>query len=134
MKGKDTTKILAKGVYRALSGKDKKQSDLIVANFLSYITSHKLEKMIPSVLEELEKIYFTEKGIVSASIYSKEKLDEKQIKAIAKLIEGKTNKTVVSKEEIDESLIGGAVVKYNDKVIDMSIKNQLNNLAKDLAN
>lgn len=134
MKGKDITKILAKGVYSALSGKDKKQSDLIVANFLSYIASHRLEKMIPKVLEELESIYFTEKGIVSASIYSKEKLDEKQIKAIAKLIEGKTNKTVVSKEEIDESLIGGAVVKYNDKVIDMSIKNQLNNLAKDLAN
>ncbi|MBT4209809.1 MAG: F0F1 ATP synthase subunit delta, partial [Candidatus Komeilibacteria bacterium] len=34
----------------------------------------------------------------------------------------------------DEDLVGGAVVKYNDKIIDMSIRHQLNNLAKQLSN
>jgi len=53
MKGKDTAKILAKAVYTALSGKDKKQSDFVVANFLGYLRQHRLEKMIPKILKEL---------------------------------------------------------------------------------
>ncbi|MDP2812180.1 MAG: ATP synthase F1 subunit delta [bacterium] len=134
MKGKDTAKILAKAVYTALFGKDKKQSDFVVANFLSYLRQHRLEKMIPKILKELENIYFSEHQIISASIYSKEKLDEKQVKNIVKRIEEKTNKKVISQEEIDESLIGGAVVKYGNMVIDLSIKSQLNKLAKQLSN
>lgn len=134
MKGKDQSKILAKGVYTALQGKDKKQSDLIINNFSKYIAKSRLQNMIPKILDELQKIYFAEHGIVSADIYSKDKMDEKQVKEICKIIEEKTDKKVVSNQHIDEKLLGGALVKYEDKVIDMSIKNQLNNLSKNLAN
>ncbi|MBU1203417.1 ATP synthase F1 subunit delta [Patescibacteria group bacterium] len=134
MKGKDQAKILAKGVYTAIKDKDKKQSDLIISNFSKYIAQYRLEKIIPSILEELQNLYFAEEGIVSANIYSKEKLDEKQVKAICKIIEDKTEKKVVSQEEIDNNLIGGVLIKYEDKVIDISIKNNLNKLAKQLTN
>jgi len=46
------------------------------------------------------------------------------------LIKNRSNKEVVIKQRQDSNVLGGVVVKYEDKLIDMSLKNQLSNLAK----
>ena len=134
MKSKDKAKILAKSVYEAVSGKDKKAAEKIVANFLAYLKNHRLINLSPSILYELEGLYFQEQGIVGATIYSKDKLAEKQISEISKLLSDKTKKKIVVSQIVDEDIIGGAIVRYQDKIIDLSIKNQLNKLAKQLSN
>jgi len=133
MKGKDTAKILARGAYLAISEKDKSQTETIVNNFLLYLKNHHLDNLIPKILEELEKLYLTEKGIIKTTITAKEKLADKEVKQIADLVSQRSGKKVEIKEELNDALIGGAVIKYQDKVIDLSIKKQLNNLAKQLA-
>ncbi len=134
MKGKDQAKILAKGVYTALSGKDKKQSDLIVKNFLAYLEEHRLVKMVPDILAELQILYFAEQGIVKAEISAKDKLNDVAVKNITEIVQKKTGKKVEVSQIMDETLLGGAIIKYEDKVIDLSLKNQLNKLAKQLSN
>lgn len=131
---KNQAKILAAGLYQASRDKKGKELDNIISNFSDYLSQHHLVSMIPSILAELESIHFKAEGIVAAKITSKEELPQAEVKKIADLVKSKTKQTVEVKTETDEDLIGGAVVKYNDKIIDMSLKNQLNNLAKQLSN
>jgi F-type H+-transporting ATPase subunit delta len=130
---KDKAKILARGVYAAMSGKDESQVETIVNNFLAYLKEHHLNSLIPQVLEELENIYLSQKGVIKTTISTKDKLSDKEVKQIVDLVSQKSGKQVQVKEAEDKDSFGGAVIKYEDKVIDLSIKKQLNNLAKQLA-
>lgn len=131
---KNQANILAAGVYQAIQGKKGKDLDAVIANFSSYLKQHHLVTMIPKILVELEKFYFDDNNIIAAKISSKDKLADKEIKTISELIKKNTNKTVVAKTEEDKNLLGGAVIKYDDKIIDMSLRYQINNLAKQLSN
>lgn len=130
---KDQAKILARGVYTAMAEKGKNEVETIVNNFLAYLKDHRLNSLIPSILEELENIYLDEKGITKITVSSKDKLSEQEVKKISDLVSQKSGKKVQVKEVENKDLIGGAVIRYEDKVIDLSINKQLNNLAKQLA-
>ena len=130
---KDQVKILAAALYEASKDKKGKELDTVIANFSTYLAEHHLVSMIPNILAELENIHFSNEGIVKTEVISSEELDHTEIKKIADLVKAKTKKEIVIKTDIEEDLIGGAVVKYNDKIIDLSIKNQLGKLEKHLS-
>ncbi|OGY96996.1 MAG: hypothetical protein A2543_02480 [Candidatus Komeilibacteria bacterium RIFOXYD2_FULL_37_8] len=69
-----------------------------------------------------------------ANITSREELSPAEIKTIEDLVSKKTKKKVVVRQEEDKNILGGTIIKYEDKIIDLSIKNQLKNLAKQLSN
>jgi len=131
---KDQVKILTAALYLASKDKKGKELEKVIANFSTYLAEHHLVYMIPSILAELENIHFSNEGIVKAEVTSFEELPQVEIKKIADLVKSKTKQDIVVKTDTEEDLIGGAVVKYNDKIIDMSIRHQLNNLAKQLSN
>jgi ATP synthase F1 delta subunit len=131
---KDQVKILTAALYLASAGKKGKELETVIANFSTYLAEHHLVYMIPNILAELENIHFSNEGIVKAEVTSSEGLGQEEIKKIADLVKAKTKKEVVVKTDTGKDLIGGAVIKYNDKIIDMSIRHQLNNLAKQLSN
>ncbi|MFA6307787.1 MAG: ATP synthase F1 subunit delta [Patescibacteria group bacterium] len=131
---KNDVKILASALYEASKDKKGKELDKVIGNFSAYLSQHHLVAMIPAILVELENIHFLKEGIVKAYITSSLELDKTEIKNIVDIVKRKIKQEVVAKTETDESIIGGAVVKYKDKIIDMSIRHQLNNLAKQLSN
>lgn len=65
------------------------------------------------------------KGIVVASVTTPYTLEDKQRKEIIKIVEEITGLKVELIEIIDESLIGGFVLKIGDKQIDESVKSKL---------
>lgn len=131
---KNQAKILATALYEASKNRKGKELDMVIANFSNYLSQHHLVSMIPSILVNLESIHFKVEGIVATKLISKEELPQSEVKKIVDLVKKNTKQEVVVKTEIDEDLLGGVVVKYNDKIIDMSIRQQLNNLAKQLSN
>ncbi len=131
MKGKEQARVLARSVYLAI--KETKDVKKVVDNFLIYINQHRLENLIKEVLKELEQLYFEEKNIVSTKVITKEELNKDEIKVIEQLVKQKTDKQALVQTELNQEILGGVVVKYHDKVIDLSLKNQLNNLAKQLS-
>jgi len=129
---KNQVKILATALYEASKDKKGKELDTIISNFSAYLAQHHLVSMISGILAELENIHFLNEGIVKASLTSSEELANVEIKKIADLVKVKTKQDVVVKADTDEELIGGVVVKYKDKIIDMSLRRQLVNLQKQL--
>lgn len=127
-------KILAAAVYRAIQGKQGKDLQMVIDNFSKYLSQHHLVNMIPKVLLELENFYFTDNNIIATKISSRSELEKQEIDKIAELVQQKTNKKVDVRQDQEEKLLGGAVIKYDDKIIDMSLRHQLSNLAKQLSN
>lgn len=112
---------------------DGKVSDELVGLISMIVDKDHAAKLI-QVLEYFIKLVKKEKGIGVATVTSATDLSDEQKKNIEKrLIET----TVFDKMEInyfvDSSLIGGLVIRINDRVVDSSIKTKIENMAKSLA-
>lgn len=88
---------------------------------------------ILDVFEVFVKLVKKEKNIGLVSITSAVLLDDNQKKAIErKLIETTVFDTLEVDYKIDEAIIGGLVIRIDDRVVDSSIKTKLEALSKNL--
>ena len=127
---KNKAYILAKAVYSTLNNTDDKEK--VVSSFIIYLEKHSLLTLIPNILEELENIHLEEKDIIKTEILSSEELNKEELDNISRLLKNKLNKDINIKTKQDKNLLGGLVIKYKDKIIDLSLKKQLKNLNKQL--
>lgn len=73
-----------------------------------------------------------EAGVLDARVASAFPLDDAETKKLAKALQKALGKKVRLEVSVDRALIGGIVVRAGDKVIDGSIKGQLQRLARRL--
>lgn len=132
MKDKNKAKILATGLYRAAQECSKSELEIVATNFSAYLEKHGLVKLIPAVLLELENIYLAEQGIVLAQVAATEKLTAAALQHVHDLVHRQTGKKVQLNAVVDSGLLGGVSIRYEDKIIDLSLKNHLHSLAKQL--
>jgi F-type H+-transporting ATPase subunit delta len=71
-------------------------------------------------------------GIEEGLVYTPYALSDEQLKDVEKAMSEKENKTIVLRQIIDESLIGGIKVQINTRVYDDSIKNKVEKLRSKL--
>ena len=71
-------------------------------------------------------------GIVSAFVTSAIELKEEQKNAIVKRLEELTKKTITVEYTVDNSLIGGLVIRIGDRIVDNSVKEKIRNMSKEL--
>ena len=76
-----------------------------------------IDKYIYRVLEH--------QGILSCLLISSGPVEAEQTEAIKSRIEALTDKSVIFTSQIDNSVMGGFIVKIKDTVVDLSIKTQL---------
>ena len=74
-----------------------------------------------------------EKGIGVAHITTAAALSEAQKKAcVARLLETTSYKSIEADFQTDKALIGGMVIRINDRVVDSSVRTKLNDLKRQL--
>lgn len=134
MNKKQQVKILATAVIRALQEKNKKEAIVIVENFLLYLKQHHYLYLLKDILAALKDLDNEAHNILAVEISSAHPLHKETISAIDKYLQKQLNKELSIEETIDESLLGGMKIKYQDQVLDLSIKKQINNLNKSLVN
>lgn len=134
MNKKQQVKILATGVYQSLKEKDKKETAVIVENFLLYLKQHHYLYLLKDILEALKELDNEAHNVLAVEISSVHPLSKETVNAIDKYLQKNLNKTVSIEEKIDSNLLGGLKIKYQDQVLDLSIKQQINNLNKSLVN
>ncbi len=81
-------------------------------------------------------IYLLKKhqNIVPVSIRSARKLEKGTLDEILNKMKSQVEGDFELSEEVDESLIGGFIVRMDDKQIDASVLTQLNRMKQELAN
>ena len=97
------------------------------------ITNKNRESILPAIAKQFINLYTEFKGIQKAEITSASALTEDQKKAVTKIVKDYTGKEVQLTEHIDESLIGGFILRVGDQQIDDSIRRKLNDLKVTMA-
>ncbi|WP_227267584.1 F0F1 ATP synthase subunit delta [Roseobacter weihaiensis] len=99
-----------------------------VANTLNLMAQKRRLFVLPQLISTLHDIIAGEKGEVTADVVSAKALTKTQADKLAKTLKASTGKTVTLNATVDESLIGGLVVKVGSRMIDTSIRAKLNSL------
>lgn len=76
--------------------------------------------------------YYMEKGIVSTIVYSVVPMKAEAMATLKSNLEKQIQKQIVIENKIDETLVGGIMLRIGDKVIDGSIKRRMELLKDDL--
>ncbi|MEO0939044.1 MAG: F0F1 ATP synthase subunit delta [Pseudomonadota bacterium] len=84
--------------------------------------------VVPQMLTAIAAMIAEEKGEVTAEVRSAKALTKAQEGNLAKTLEASVGKKVTINTTVDDSLIGGLVVKVGSKMIDTSIASKLASL------
>lgn len=84
--------------------------------------------VLPQLVVKLREMIAEDKGEVTADVVSAKALTKAQSDALARTLKASVGKTVQINATVDETLIGGLVVKVGSKMIDTSIRSRLNSL------
>lgn len=115
---------------------DAAMGKLSAAMGLSAITGNTLRLMaqkrrlfvLPALLRALREKIATHKGEVTADVVSAKALTKTQADKLAAVLAASVGRDVKLNATVDESLIGGLVVKLGSTMIDSSVKSKLNAL------
>lgn len=84
--------------------------------------------VLPQLLSALETMIADEKGEVTAEVTAAAALTKAQADKLAKSLSASVGKTVKLNTTVDDSLIGGLIVKVGSKMVDTSIRSKLASL------
>ena len=99
-----------------------------MANTLALMAQKRRLFVLPQLIATLRDLIADDKGEVTADVTSAKALTKAQADKLAKTLKASIGKTVTINPAVDESLIGGLVVKVGSKMIDTSIRSKLNSL------
>ena len=97
----------------------------LTANTLALMADKRRLFVLPQFLTALGDLIATEKGEVTAEVTAARALSAAQSKKLAETLKAKVGKTVKLNATVDESLIGGLIVRLGSTMIDTSIKAKL---------
>jgi len=97
----------------------------MLANTLRLMASKRRLFVLPQLLAGLRARIADAKGEVTAEVRAATALTADQEKALAEALKSSVGKDVKMNVTVDESLIGGLVVKVGSKMIDTSIRSKL---------
>ncbi|MGB7316901.1 MAG: F0F1 ATP synthase subunit delta [Planktotalea sp.] len=100
----------------------------IMANTLALMATKRRLFVLPQLISQLRARIADDKGEVTAEVTSATAMTKAQSDKLAKTLKANVGKDVKIKATVDESLIGGLVVKVGSKMIDTSIRSKLNSL------
>ncbi|MGN0402972.1 MAG: ATP synthase F1 subunit delta [Acetatifactor sp.] len=104
-----------------------------LANFLKIVISKERYKDLPAILDYFTKKFKEFKKIGSASVTTAVELTADQKNAVrAKLLETGGYNEMEIQYTVDESIIGGMIIRIEDRVVDSSIRTRLDSLKKQL--
>ncbi|MGL4414129.1 MAG: F0F1 ATP synthase subunit delta [Roseinatronobacter sp.] len=96
-----------------------------VSGTLGLMASKRRLFALPQVLAALTEMLAAEKGEVTADVSSAQALTPAQEKDLVTTLKSRIGKDIKLKLTVDETLIGGLVIKVGSQMIDTSIRAQL---------
>ncbi|MBC9245698.1 F0F1 ATP synthase subunit delta [Paracoccus sp. 11-3] len=99
-----------------------------LANTLKLMGKNRRLFVLPQLVTRLGDLIAQERGEVTADVTSAIALSDEQQKRLADTLSEKSGKKVKLKTRVDESLIGGMIVKMGSQMIDSSVRSKLASL------
>lgn len=97
----------------------------LLRNFIGVANEHGMLQNLPLISESYDDLLDELLGKVEVDVIVPQKLSADQLAAVKERVTQALKKDAVVHQYVDEALIGGMVLKVGDKVIDGSVKGQL---------
>lgn len=125
---KISAKQYARSLYESLAGKSEAEVRQILAVFVRLLGRNRDLVKVREILTAFSDIWDREAGEVSAELVTARPADKSQAD-IKNYLQARTQAQAVKlSAKIDPSLVGGFILRYRDRILDASLKTNLQNL------
>ncbi|GAC1662967.1 MAG: F0F1 ATP synthase subunit delta [Candidatus Limnocylindrales bacterium] len=104
-----------------------------VRNIIFLLVRHRRIEQLPRVVAEFVRLDDRRRGVSHATASSAAPLTEAEIRALTARLEQMTGGHIDLTTDVDESLLGGLIVRVGDRLIDGSVRGRLERLRNQLA-
>lgn len=130
---KVSAKQYARSLLELATGLSQAEVTKVIERFILVLRSRQDINQAETIINELSLLLQKDSGEIKAELTSARALPDSAKKLISKYLEDKIGATKINwQEKIDNSLLGGFVLRYQGFVIDGSIKNNLRKFKKQL--
>jgi F-type H+-transporting ATPase subunit delta len=116
------------GLQRMLTG-----AEPIFMNFLEALLERHRMPAIFRIRVAYEQMWEEENRLLPVQVTSAVELDEQTVNSIGERIGQQTGRKIELSSEVDDSIIGGIVLRVGNVILDASIRNRLEQLRKQVA-
>ena len=112
----------------ALAILDKLGVQSVTRKFIGVVAANGRLNHLPAMIAAYNRLLAAERGEMTADVAAPYALTQAQLDAVSKVLAKYAGRNVNIEASVDESLLGGLVVKMGSKMIDTSLKTKLENL------
>jgi F-type H+-transporting ATPase subunit delta len=102
----------------------------LTRKFLATVSYNRRFNQVVSICDAFRKLLAAHRGEMMADVTSAQPLTPEQMNALKAELKHATGRTVDLDAKVDESLLGGLVVKLGSRMIDSSLRTKLNTLTE----
>ncbi|MDZ4839356.1 MAG: ATP synthase F1 subunit delta [Bacteroidota bacterium] len=106
----------------------------ITKSFITIVVRKNREKVLDLIFKTFIEMVNEDKGIVQAKLITAVKIGAEEKERLTKLVSDKIHKTIKLQEEINPEILGGFIIKYDDKLLDASVSSRLKAMRLHLLN
>lgn len=99
-------------------------------NFFYILIDKNRERVFLEIAEEYENLYYEYENILKVKAITAMPMDNEAMDRLKAVLKEKFNKNIEISNEIDNSILGGVLLKVGNKIIDGTIKGQLELMGK----
>lgn len=104
----------------------------VAERFIALMTAKGRAQDLPAILDAYQHLLDEAQNIVPAKIVTAVELDQEHRRKLEQKVASLSGHTVRAEYSVDPSLVGGFTVKFEDRMIDASIRHQLERLRESL--
>lgn len=99
-------------------------------NFVRLLASNKRLALMPEIVQLFEALKAERERTVDVDVISAFAIDDAEANALAAALKARLQREVKLSTSVDQSLIGGLIIRAGDLVIDGSVRGKLNKLSE----
>ena len=103
-------------------------------NFIRLLSEYNRLLILPEIAQEYQRLLAKKQQHITATVRTAQPLNDEQMAQMSAALKKRFQCTVSLETQIDESLLGGAVIQVADLVIDGSLRGRLSRMAMSLRN
>ncbi len=120
---------IARALYESTKDTHGKELDAVLEHATTFLASRHLLSKSSDILRELERIIDTENHTIRAHIESAHPLSKKTLDDITETLQKRYNaKEIIIEHTENKNHIGGIKITVGEEIIDLTLKNTLNQL------
>ncbi len=106
--------------------------DPLSISFLNLLIENQRETFLPIIIKNYLKLYREYHGIKEVEITSAIEIDKEETEKIKAIISKTLNSQIELTKQTKPEILGGIIIRIEDKMLDMSVSTQLKNIKKQL--